>query len=69
MSDRDKLLTSKFSAKASELLGIRQRESTASHPQTDGQTKRTNRTLEDMLRHFRNPAQNDWDVRLETALL
>jgi len=38
--------------------------STASHPQTDGQTERSNTTLEDMLRHFINPAQNDWDVKL-----
>ncbi len=61
VSDRDKLLTSKFLA---ELLGIDQRMSTASHPQTDGQTERANRTLEDMLRHFINPAQNEWDVKL-----
>ena len=54
----------KFFAKVCELLGIDQRMSTASHPQTDGQTERANRTLEDMLRHFINPAQNDWDVRL-----
>ena len=37
---------------------------TASYPQTGGQTERANRTLEDMLRHFINPAQNDWDVKL-----
>ena len=64
VSDRDKLLTSEFFAKVSELLGLKWRLSTASHPQTDGQTERANRTLEDMLRHFVNPAQNDWDVRL-----
>ncbi len=44
VSDRDKLLTSKFFAKVCELLGIDQRMSTASHPQTDGQTERANRT-------------------------
>ena len=38
VSDRDELLTSKLFAKVSELLGIRQRMSTASHPQTDRQT-------------------------------
>lgn len=64
VSDRDKLLTSKFFARVSELLGVEQRMSTASHPQTDGQTERANRTLEDMLRHFVNTAQTDWDVKL-----
>ncbi len=41
--------------------------STAFHPQTDGQTERTNRILEDMLRHYVNPAQDDWDKHLATA--
>ena len=64
VSDKDKLLTSRFFAKMSELLGLNQRLSTAYHPQTDKQTERANKTLEDMLQHFINPAQNDWDVRL-----
>ena len=33
-------------------------------PQSDGQTERANRTLEDMLRHFVSPSQDDWDLRL-----
>ena len=36
----------------------------AFHPQTDGQTERMNHTLEDMLRHYVNPNQNDWDTYL-----
>ena len=67
VSDRDKPdkpADSKFFGTVCKLLGIDQRMSTASHPQTDGQTERANRTLEDMLRHFINPAQSDWDVRL-----
>ena len=35
--------------------------SIAYHPQTDGQTERVNGVLEDTLRHFVGPYQNDWD--------
>jgi hypothetical protein len=35
--------------------------SSSHHPQTDGQTERTNRTMEEMLRHFVNYRQNNWD--------
>ena len=38
--------------------------STAYHPQSDGQTERMNRLLEDMLRHYVSPTQTDWDTHL-----
>jgi hypothetical protein len=38
--------------------------STAYHPQTDGQTERTNRVMEDTLRHYVSPLQNTWDKLL-----
>jgi hypothetical protein len=41
--------------------------STAFHPETDGQTERNNRTLEQMLRIFVNYKQNDWDQYLAAA--
>jgi transposase InsO family protein len=41
--------------------------STAYHPQTDGQTERTNRTLKQMLRIFCSYKQDDWDNYLPLA--
>ena len=38
--------------------------STAFHPQTDGQTERANRTLEEMLRAFVNRRRTNWDKLL-----
>jgi hypothetical protein len=38
--------------------------STAHHPQTDGQTERYNRTVEQMLRAYVNYAMDDWDHHL-----
>ena len=40
--------------------------STTYHPQTDGQTERANRTLEEMLRAYVDWRQSDWDVHLST---
>ena len=41
--------------------------STAYHPQTDGQTEHVNGVLEDTLRHFVGPYQQDWDEFLASA--
>ena len=41
--------------------------SSAYHPQTDGQTERANRTIEDMLRTFVNYRQDNWDDCLPSA--
>ena len=67
VSDRDVKFTSAFWKELHRLLGVQLNLSTAYHPQTDGQTERMNRVLEDMLRHFVNRQHDDWDQFLATA--
>ncbi|GJU59566.1 putative reverse transcriptase domain-containing protein, partial [Tanacetum coccineum] len=50
ISDRDSRFTSRFWKSIKEALGTHLDMSTAYHPQTDGQSERTIKTLEDMLR-------------------
>ncbi len=67
VSDRDPRFTSNFWRALWQQLGTRLAMSTAYHPQTDGQTERANRTLEDMLRTYVNYRLNDWDQHLIAA--
>jgi hypothetical protein len=60
ISDRDPRFTGRFTTMLCTKLGIKQNLSTAYHPQTDGQSERTNQWLEQYLRIFRNYSQNDW---------
>ena len=60
VSDRGSQFTSKFWSRLLELLQIKPLLSTASHPQTDGQTERINQILEGYLRLFVNYQQDDW---------
>ena len=64
ISDRDTRFTSAVWAELCELMQIKRCMSTAYHPQSDGQTERMNRVLEDMLRHYVSPTQTDWDTHL-----
>ncbi|KAG3079061.1 hypothetical protein PI125_g20808 [Phytophthora idaei] len=52
VSDRDPRFTSAFWSRLFGLLGTRLLMSTAAHPETDGQTERVNRVLEDVLRSY-----------------
>ena len=67
VSDRDTRFTSVFWRALWQQLGTRLAMSTAYHPQTDGQTERANRTLEDMLRAYVSYRQTDWDKHLIAA--
>lgn len=58
-SDRDKLFTSNYWRTLVASIGTKLRMSTAYHPQTDGQTERTNQTMEVYLRHYVNQKQDN----------
>ena len=60
VTNKGLLFTSKFWSSLCYFLGVKQRLSTAFHPQTDGQTKRQNSTIEAYLWAFVNFEQNDW---------
>jgi len=64
VSDRDPRFMSNFWQALWKELGSKLKMSTSYHPQTDGQTERSNRTLEDMLRAYVNYAQDNWDEKL-----
>ena len=57
-TDRGPEFTNRFIAALCDLVETMHCQSTAYHPQSDGQTERMNRVLEDMLRHYVNPKQN-----------
>ena len=67
ISDRDPLFTSTFWRAALEMLGTNLRMSTGAHQQTDGQSERANRTVEQILRGFVNASGDDWDLILPMA--
>jgi hypothetical protein len=69
VSDRDPRFTSIFWQSLWSQLGTTLLMSTAFHPQTDGQTERQNRTLEENLRAYVNYQQDDWDTKLVAAEL
>jgi RNase H-like domain found in reverse transcriptase/Integrase zinc binding domain/Reverse transcriptase (RNA-dependent DNA polymerase) len=60
ISDRDTRFTSNFTTELCRILGIKQNISTAYHPQTDGQSERTNQSLEQYLRLVCANDQKAW---------
>jgi len=60
ISDRDTRFASNFSRELCGILKIWQNISTAYHPQTDGQSERTNQSLEQYLRLYCGSRQDDW---------
>jgi len=68
-SDKDKLFTSNYWKTLIPMLDTRLRMSTAYYLVTNGQTKRTNQSLEQYLRHYVNNIQNNWVSLLSMAQL
>lgn len=64
VTDRDPKFTSIFWKEFFAQVGTKHSLSSAYHPQTDGNTERVNRVMEDMLRHFVSMDQTNWDTLL-----
>lgn len=64
LSDRDPKFLSTFWKRLFEACGTKLDMSSPYHAQTDGQTERVNRWLEDALRAFVNANHTDWDQKL-----
>lgn len=67
ISDRDPKFVSQFWSALWQLFGTKLKMSTAYHPQTDGQTERVNRVLEETLRAFCMLEPTSWDEHLPNA--
>ncbi|WVZ89245.1 hypothetical protein U9M48_035671 [Paspalum notatum var. saurae] len=67
ISDRGSQFTSRFWEQLHDSLDTKLRFSTAYHPQTDGQTEKTNQILEDMLRACAIQYGTSWDKCMQYA--
>ena len=67
ITDRDTRFTSEFFRSLCTQLNVRQAMSSARHPETDGQTERMNRVLEETIRHYVNSNMDNWDTLLPAA--
>ena len=67
ISDRGPQFVVGVTKELNKMLGIETKLSMAYHPETDGQTERTNQELEQYLRMYVNHRQNNWAKWLATA--
>ncbi len=67
ISDRDPRFMSRFMKHFYQKTGTKQNVSTAYHPQTDGQSERSNQWVEQYLRHICNLQQDNWAEALPLA--
>ncbi len=64
VSDRDPRFISKFWTALWKKTGTHLGMTSSYHPQTDGQTERANKTIEEMLRSYVQTNGSDWDKYL-----
>ena len=67
ISDRGPQFAAGMTKELNKMLEIETKLFTAYHPETDGQTERTNQELEQYLRIYVNHRQNDWAKWLAIA--
>lgn len=70
-SDRDKLFTSNFWRELHKRIKVSLRMSTSYHPETDGSSERSNKTMIEALRHYVNLRHTDWAdhlIHVEAAM-
>ncbi len=67
ITDRGSQFISIFMRNLCNVLGIKQNISSAYHPQTDGQSERSNQWVEQFLRHWSNTQQDNWADLLPIA--
>jgi hypothetical protein len=60
ISNQDPCFRAEFTKEICKILGIAQNISSANHPQTDGQSKRTNQSMEQYLQMVTGKDQCDW---------
>ena len=60
VSDRDVKFTSHFWNELMKMLNVKLKMSSTDHPQTDGQSERTNRTVIEILRSYVNERNTNW---------
>jgi transposase InsO family protein len=60
VSDHDKLFTSRFWKALTKLTGVKLKMSSAYHPQTDGSSERSNKTINQCLRYHVRRNQKGW---------
>lgn len=64
ISDRDRLFMSRFWTALHQLAGVKVKMSSAYHPETDGASERTNKTVNQLLRFYVDREQQNWVRRL-----
>ena len=64
VSDRASIFVSAFWSEVCAQLGMKRCVSSSYHPQSDGQTERTNRTIVEMLRSYVEGDAEEWDKSL-----